>query len=79
MVSSRRSSSNNIIEGGSVHPCDSLPGNERLSVAAREVRWPRHVVLYPSPVETEGHDEITDLTPDEFFDGMPTIAGPSEA
>jgi len=46
---------------------------ERLSAAVREVMWPREAVRYPSPVEAGERDEIADLTPDEFFDGMPPI------
>jgi len=45
----------------------------RLSAAVREVMWSRDAIEYPSPVETGERDEIADLTPDEFFDGMPLI------
>lgn len=46
---------------------------ERLSAAVRDVMWPREAIRYPSPVEAGERDEVADLTPDEFFDGMPSI------
>lgn len=57
-----------------VHPGDTARTRpERLSAAVREVMWPGDAIRYPSPVETGERDEIADLTPDEFFDGMPPI------
>ncbi len=46
---------------------------ERLSAAVRDVMWPRDERRYPTPVEPGDRDEIADLTPDEFFAGMPPI------
>jgi len=63
-----------LLEEDPVYPGDaSRLRTERLSAAVREVMWPRHLVRYPSPVEVGERDEIADLTPSEFFDGMPPI------
>lgn len=57
-----------------VYPGDGTrPRTERLSAAGPEVMWPDRAIPYPSPVEAGGRDEIVDVTPDEFFDGMPAI------
>jgi len=63
-----------LLEEEPVHPGDdSRSRTERLSAAIRDVMWARGASPYPSPVEAGGRDEIADLTPDEFFDGMPAI------
>jgi transcriptional regulator with XRE-family HTH domain len=63
-----------LLEEDPVYPGDvSRTRTERLSAAIREVMWPHGAVRYPSPVEAGGRDEIADLTPGEFFDGMPAI------
>jgi len=63
-----------LLEDAPVYPGDDTRSRtERLSAAIHEVMWPHGAVPYPSPVEADGRDETADLTPDEFFDGMPAI------
>lgn len=65
-----------LLEEEPVYPGDdSRSRTERLSAAIRDVMWARGAAPYPSPVEAGGRDDIADLTPDEFFDGMPAIDG----
>jgi transcriptional regulator with XRE-family HTH domain len=57
-----------------VYPGDAdRTRTERLSAAVRDVMWRHGERRYPSPVEPGERDEIADLTPDEFFAGMPPI------
>ncbi len=63
-----------LLEEEPVYPGDdSRPRTERLSAAIRDVMWARRAVPYPSPVEAGARDEVADITPDEFFTGMPAI------
>lgn len=63
-----------LLEPELAYPGDaSLSRTARLSVAIREVMWPGVSVAYVSPVEDVAPDDITTLSPDEFFVDMPTI------
>ena len=63
-----------LLEPELAYPGDaSLSRTARLSVAIREVMWPGVSVAYASPVEDVAPDDITTLSPDEFFVDMPTI------
>ena len=63
-----------LLEPELAYPGDaSLSRTARLSVAIREVMWPGVSVAYVSPVEDVAPDDITTLSPDEFFVEMQTI------
>ena len=63
-----------LLEPELAYPGDaSLSRTTRLSVAIREVMWPGVSVAYVSPVEDVAPDDITTLSPDEFFVDMPTF------
>ncbi|NJD27517.1 MAG: hypothetical protein FIA92_04400 [Chloroflexi bacterium] len=63
-----------LLEDEPVHPGDpSSSRADRLAAAIRDVMWARQAVRYPSPLESGAGDDIADVTPDEFFGGMPTV------
>ena len=62
-----------LIEPETVHPGDpALSRGERLATAIRAM-WSAERRPYFSPVETPESDDISNVTPDDFFADMPTI------